>query len=56
MAALLASAGADYVIAAISVDMTAGLNDLIIDVLVIVLSIPPGKIKNTYDNWNALIV
>ena len=42
-AALLASAGADYVIAAISVDMTAGLNDLIIDVLVIVLSIPPGK-------------
>lgn len=56
MAALLTSAGADYVTAAISVDMAAGLNDLIIDVLVIVLSIPPGKIKNTYDNWNALIV
>jgi hypothetical protein len=34
----------------------SGINDLIIGVLVIGLSIPPGKIKNTYNNWNALIV
>ena len=34
----------------------ASLNDLITGGLLIVLSIPPGKIKNTYDNWNPLIV
>jgi len=31
-------------------------NDLIIGLLIIALSIPPGKIKNTYGGWNALIV
>lgn len=36
--------------------LAASLNDLIIGVFVIVLSIPPGKIKNTYDSWNPLIV
>ncbi len=36
--------------------LAASLNDLIIGVLVIVLSIPPGKIKNTYHDWNPLIV
>ena len=36
--------------------LAAGLNDLIIGALVIVLSIPPGKIKNTYDSWNPLIM
>jgi hypothetical protein len=36
--------------------LPSGVNDLIIGVLIIVLSIPPGKIKNTYDNWNPLIV
>ena len=36
--------------------VASSLNDLIIGVLIIMLSIPPGKIKNTYDNWNALIV
>ena len=34
----------------------SGINDLIIGVLIIALSISPGKIKNTYDDWNALIV
>jgi len=34
----------------------SGINDLIIGVLIIGLSIPPGKIKNTYGGWNALIV
>jgi hypothetical protein len=34
----------------------SGINDLIIGVLIIGLSIPPGKIKNTYSGWNALIV
>jgi len=34
----------------------SGINDLIIGVLIIALSIPPGKIKNTYGGWNALIV
>ena len=36
--------------------LAAGLNDLIIGALLIVLSIPPGKIKNTYHGWNPLIV
>jgi uncharacterized membrane protein len=36
--------------------LAASLNDLIIGALVMVLSIPPGKIMNTYDNWNPLIV
>jgi hypothetical protein len=34
----------------------SSINANIIGVLIIALSIPPGKIKNTYDNWNALIV
>lgn len=34
----------------------SGINDLIIGVLIIALSIPLGKIKNTYSGWNALIV
>ncbi len=34
----------------------SSINGLIIGVLIIALSIPPGKIKNTYDGWNALIV
>jgi uncharacterized membrane protein len=33
----------------------SGINDLIVGVLIIALSIPPGKIKNTYDSWNPLI-
>ena len=37
-------------------DSNAGINDLIIGVLIIVLSIPRGKIRNTYGGWNALIV
>lgn len=36
--------------------LASGINDLIIGVLIIALSIPPGKIKNTYGEWNALIV
>ena len=36
--------------------LSSGINDLFIGMLIIVLSIPPGKIKNTYDNWNTLIV
>jgi hypothetical protein len=36
--------------------LPSGINDLIIGVLIIALSIPPGKIKNTYSGWNALIV
>jgi len=36
--------------------LAAGINDLIIGALIIVLSIPPGKIRNTYDSWNPLIV
>jgi hypothetical protein len=36
--------------------LASGINDLIIGVLIIGLSIPPGKIKNTYGGWNALIV
>jgi uncharacterized membrane protein len=34
----------------------SGINNLIIGLLIIALSISPGKIKNTYDDWNALIV
>jgi hypothetical protein len=34
----------------------SGINDLIVGVLIIALSIPPGKIRNTYSSWNALIV
>jgi hypothetical protein len=34
----------------------SSINNLIIGLSVIALSIPPGRIKNTYDNWNALIV
>lgn len=34
----------------------SGINSLIIGVLIIALSISPGKIKNTYGGWNALIV
>ena len=36
--------------------LVASLNDLVIGALVIVLSIPPGKIKNTYGGWNPLVV
>lgn len=36
--------------------LASGINDLIIGVLIIGLSIPPGKIKNTYSGWNALII
>jgi len=36
--------------------LSAGINDLIVGALIIMLSIPPGKIKNTYDSWNPLIV
>jgi len=36
--------------------LASGLNNLIIGLLIIALSISPGKIKNTYDGWNALIV
>ena len=36
--------------------LASGLNDLIVGVLIIGLSIPPGKIKNTYGNWNPLVV
>lgn len=36
--------------------LASSMNNLIIGVLIIALSISPGKIKNTYDNWNALIV
>ena len=35
--------------------LASGLNDLIVGVLIIGLSIPPGKIKNTYGSWNPLI-
>ena len=34
----------------------SGINDLIIGVLIIALSISPGKIKNTYGEWNPLVV
>jgi len=36
--------------------LAASLNDLIIGALVIVLSIAPGKIKNSYESWNPLVV
>jgi uncharacterized membrane protein len=36
--------------------LASGINNLIIGLLIIALSISPGKIKNTYDGWNALIV
>lgn len=36
--------------------LASSINDLIIGVLIVALSIPPGKIKNTYDNWNPLIL
>ncbi|MEO8355861.1 MAG: vitamin K epoxide reductase family protein [Chloroflexota bacterium] len=36
--------------------LASGINNLIIGVLIIPLSISPGKIKNTYGGWNALIV
>ena len=36
--------------------LASGLNNLIIGLLIIALSIPPGRIKNTYGGWNALIV
>lgn len=34
----------------------SSLNNLVVGALVIVLSIPPGKIKNTYGSWNRLII
>jgi hypothetical protein len=36
--------------------LASGLNDLIASALIIVLSIPPGRIRNTYGSWNPLIV
>ncbi|MEP6895033.1 MAG: vitamin K epoxide reductase family protein, partial [Chloroflexota bacterium] len=36
--------------------LASGINDLIIGVLIIALSISPGKIKNTYGEWNPLVV
>lgn len=36
--------------------LASSMNNLIIGLLIIALSISPGKIKNTYDGWNALIV
>src|SRR5262249_16038747 len=36
--------------------LASPLNDLIAGALIIVLSIPPGKIRNTYGSWNPLIV
>jgi hypothetical protein len=36
--------------------MLSNFNNLVVGALVIVLSIPPGKIKNTYGSWNRLIV
>jgi hypothetical protein len=36
--------------------MTHSLNNLLVAALIIVLSIPPGKIKNTYGSWNRLIL
>ncbi len=38
------------------VTVPSGINDLIIGVLIIALSIPPGKIMNAYGEWNSLIV
>lgn len=36
--------------------LASGINNLIIGLLIIALSISPGRIKNTYGGWNALIV
>ena len=36
--------------------LASGINDLVVGALIIVLSIPPGKIRDTYDGWNPLIV
>src|SRR5262245_60707915 len=38
------------------VTLALGLNNLIATALIIVLSIPPGRIRNTYGSWNPLIV
>jgi uncharacterized membrane protein len=34
----------------------SNINNLIVGAVIIVLSIPPGKIKNTYGTWNRLII
>ena len=34
----------------------SGLNNLVVGAVIIVLSIPLGKIKNTYGSWNRLII
>ena len=36
--------------------LLSNINDLVVGALIIALSIPPGKIKDTYDGWNPLIV
>jgi hypothetical protein len=36
--------------------MMSGLNNLAVGALIIALSIPPGKIRNTYGSWNRLII
>ena len=36
--------------------MASSLNNLVVGALVIVLSIPPSKVKNVYGSWNKLII
>ena len=36
--------------------MLSSLNNLVVGAAIIVLSIPLGKIKNTYGSWNRLII
>jgi uncharacterized membrane protein len=36
--------------------LASGINDLIVGALIVILSIPPGTIRNTYGSWNPLIV
>lgn len=36
--------------------LASSVNDLVVGLLIIVLSIPPGKIRNTYESWNPLIM
>jgi uncharacterized membrane protein len=39
-----------------SATLASGINDLIASALIIVLSISPGRIRNTYGSWNPFIV
>jgi hypothetical protein len=36
--------------------LASSVNDLVVGLLIIVVSIPPGKIRNTYASWNPLVV